>query len=563
MRKCLIALLFPIAALGQVINNPGITPSQSLTPGNCVQATGASTVATTAAPCGSGSGGTGNVTGPGSSTTNDIAAFSNGTGTGILDTGVNYTHVAQTGVSNPFALPNTFANGASVPGTLPSITIQNTPNTAALLFLPDLAAGDYDPISQAGDAGIIDGTANNTNFGITMGLWATGTSTGFRIAANGVSFPQRPTFNGNTPWDSGNLTPSNYALLSGANFFGTVTFGDGAEVSNYNSLNVPVINLVGNPPVSDPINGIYYSGNPIFYIIPNDGTWVNGDGNELHLTSDVGGDAPGCIVATSGLLSCSAGLTIAGTTTLQGTSVAVTQAVGDNSNSIATDAFVQSALGGGNSSPTFTNALITGNLTVDGISYLGSGVTVSNSAVNSTIPFDATTFNATGTGVGQGIADSGPLTVAGPTILGNSSSSSTTILGTVTIGQGATSGSLTVLDGITTPALNPSGTTPTFTLGPGAGTGGSASVAGSAMSGSFNVTTGNNPGAGGTLITLTATNTSFASVPFCIVSSGSASTAILYTTPSLNNGTLTLSFSLANNEQLASSTGYTWNYWCP
>jgi hypothetical protein len=51
-----------------------------------------------------------------------------------------------------------------------------------------------------------------------------------------AAFAQRPTFNGNTPWDSGNFTPSNYALLAGATFTGNMSSkgGSGAGVSATN-----------------------------------------------------------------------------------------------------------------------------------------------------------------------------------------------------------------------------------------------------------------------------------------------------------------------------------------
>lgn len=42
-------------------------------------------------------------------------------------------------------------------------------------------------------------------------------------ATGALAFGQRPAFNGNTPWDTGNLNPSLYALLSGAVFAGAVS----------------------------------------------------------------------------------------------------------------------------------------------------------------------------------------------------------------------------------------------------------------------------------------------------------------------------------------------------
>lgn len=58
-------------------------------------------------------------------------------------------------------------------------------------------------------------------------------STPFSIArATGVTaFSARPTFAGKTPWDSGNLTPSNYAALSGAAYSGPVSVSTTANAT--------------------------------------------------------------------------------------------------------------------------------------------------------------------------------------------------------------------------------------------------------------------------------------------------------------------------------------------
>jgi len=560
---------FSCSAHAQVVVNPGILPSSPLIAGSCVQATGPFSIATTSSACGSGSGSIG---GPTSSTAGDIATWNNTTGTLLADSGLSASLVPRLNAPNTFTLSNIIENGESVPSTSPSITAQNAADTAALLFLPDLDVGDYDPLAQAGDAGIIDGTANNENFGVTVGLWSTSTPTGFRISSTGVNFAQRPTFNGATPWDSANLTPSNYATIAGNNTFtGTNTYSapvalnQGATIASFFSLTTPVINFAGNPPASDPINGLYYGGNPIFYIVPNTGVYVNGDGNNLYLSSDVGSESPGCFINTSGLMTCDAGLTVSAGATSLGSATVAAPALSDNSTSIPSTAWVNSVIStaiGGGGTPTFGNTTINGSLTVSGVTTL-PGIAVSTTALNSTNPFDAPTFNATGTGIGQGLISAGYLTAAGPVTLGNSSNSSITLYGNVAIGSGSESGTLTVHNGITTPAVTGSGSTPTISTGSGAGTDASSSVAGTALSGSFAITAGTNPVNGGVVATITAINTSFPSVPFCVVSSGSASTAILYTTPSLSSGTLTVAFTLANNEQLASGTNYVYNWFCP
>jgi parallel beta-helix repeat protein len=65
---------------------------------------------------------------------------------------------------------------------------------------------------------------------LISGICSAQTFTVNNLAVNGTSshagaatFSIRPTFNGNTPWDSGNLTPGNYALLSGATFTGPIS----------------------------------------------------------------------------------------------------------------------------------------------------------------------------------------------------------------------------------------------------------------------------------------------------------------------------------------------------
>lgn len=72
---------------------------------------------------------------------------------------------------------------------------------------------------------------------LISGICSAQTFTVNNLSVNGTSshtgaatFSIRPTFNGNTPWDSGNLTPGNYALLGGATFTGPVTIPFGASL---------------------------------------------------------------------------------------------------------------------------------------------------------------------------------------------------------------------------------------------------------------------------------------------------------------------------------------------
>jgi hypothetical protein len=62
------------------------------------------------------------------------------------------------------------------------------------------------------------------------------TDTPFQInSATGVAtFSQRPVFGAATPWDSANLTPSNYAPVASPTFTGTVTIPTGASITKPN-----------------------------------------------------------------------------------------------------------------------------------------------------------------------------------------------------------------------------------------------------------------------------------------------------------------------------------------
>ena len=55
-------------------------------------------------------------------------------------------------------------------------------------------------------------------------------------ASNVPAFAVRPTFNGNLAWDAGNLTPGNYMPLSGGTFSGAVSFTGTTTFSNTNTF---------------------------------------------------------------------------------------------------------------------------------------------------------------------------------------------------------------------------------------------------------------------------------------------------------------------------------------
>jgi hypothetical protein len=205
MRKILaiLALLASAAAYAQLVQNPLIVPSTSFVAGDCIQATGPNSVATTGSACGTGSGGAGNVTGPTSSTIDDVAAFSNAAGTGILDTGIAFSHIGILGNTQTWTGVNTFSGDASFTGSDP-VTFSLRPTFGGNLAWD---AGNFNPANYAALSG--------STF---SGLVTFNGDASF-MGPDLVSFALRPTFNGFTPWDSGNFTPSNYAALAGANAF--------------------------------------------------------------------------------------------------------------------------------------------------------------------------------------------------------------------------------------------------------------------------------------------------------------------------------------------------------
>lgn len=90
---------------------------------------------------------------------------------------------------------------------------------------PTLALADT---SQAGGAGRFRWTSSAGSMVLqrntaAAGDFSTNTAPVTYSAADVATFVNRPVFGANTPWDSGNLTPTNYAALSGAAFVGAVS----------------------------------------------------------------------------------------------------------------------------------------------------------------------------------------------------------------------------------------------------------------------------------------------------------------------------------------------------
>jgi hypothetical protein len=113
------------------------------------------------------------------------------------------------------ALTGTVTNSATQPAVTDSST--NVPTTAWV---------------QGAITNVVTGGTDSPTF--------TGTTTVQNLVATGnVTLTNRPTFAGNTPWDSGNFNPANYALLAGATFTGAVEFNGDTEFANEAQFNAP------------------------------------------------------------------------------------------------------------------------------------------------------------------------------------------------------------------------------------------------------------------------------------------------------------------------------------
>jgi hypothetical protein len=444
MKKILLSalLLVSVAAHAQLVENPLLIPSTSLQTGNCVQATGPNSVATIAGPCGSGSG-AGNVTGPSSSTTNDIAAFSNGTGTGILDTGVQYSNVGLLGSSQAWNGLNTFnalisVNGAA--GTLRGVEYK----TAGVMRWAEGADVAPETGSNSGSDWVLQGYGDNGATGVTsmdvsrvtgavyfgvrpaFGVntpWDSGNfnPTLYATLAGPTAFATRPTFNGATPWDSLNFNPAGYLSLSGGGWVtGPLTNG-ASGVSANASINIrdnaDTNNIAAFPVLaSGSYNPIVVSGDAALIA---GATYNNGAGIDI---------APWSTVASGGIRVAASGVTINGATAFNTTPTAPTQNAGTSNTTLATTAFVQGAVGTGGGSPTYGTVTINTALNDLGTSSFAGAATFTG-PIYSNFSFVSTT----GTGDTQGVIDSGQLIVGGNSTLGNSGATVTTVNGTLEV----------------------------------------------------------------------------------------------------------------------------------
>jgi hypothetical protein len=153
-----LTLLCGAAHAQSLVSNPLILPSATFTTGDCIQATGPTSIASTGTPCGSGGGGgSGNVTGPTTSTIGAIPVWSNGTGTGLADSSIAAASIPLLGATQTWGGINTYEvrpifNGAT-PWDSANLNISDyltTANAAATYLTQTNAASTYLTQSAAG-----------------------------------------------------------------------------------------------------------------------------------------------------------------------------------------------------------------------------------------------------------------------------------------------------------------------------------------------------------------------------------------------------------------------------
>lgn len=281
MRHTLLAAVAFVALCGsahaQLVSNPSLFPSASLVTGNCVQATGPNTVASTGTPCGSGGGGgSGNVVGPTSSTIGTIPVWSNGTGTGLANSSLQLASIPQLGDDQTWGGLNTFNQrplfGLATPwdsanfnpadyltianATSTYLTIANAASTylskttASSTYFPlvggtlprlDLTAanGVWKPItfntgsSQRWQLGSNNDGESTGNLGSNFDIFSYGNDGAVLanilhiVRSTGVAtWSTRPLFGTATPWDSANFDPTLYLTIANA----AATYTTPAEV---------------------------------------------------------------------------------------------------------------------------------------------------------------------------------------------------------------------------------------------------------------------------------------------------------------------------------------------
>jgi hypothetical protein len=236
----------------------------------------------------------------------------------------------------------------------------------------------------------------------------TGNSTlEFNGATDIGTFYGRPMFGANTPWDSGNFTPSNYAPISNPTFSGSVTVnGDWVTINGASgTFQRYTTNTNGSPTWEWGTDGVAQTGSNAG---SNWNLWAVSDTgavlySAIDITRATGATAFHVRPTFAGNLAWDAGnfnpasylpLT-GGALTGALTNSATQPAVTDSSTTVPTTAWVQGAIaagtGGGTTSPTFDNLTVTGTAQFNGVSTFAN-----NAQFNAPVTFTsvgASTFS--------------------------------------------------------------------------------------------------------------------------------------------------------------------------
>lgn len=180
-------------------------------------------------------------------TSNAAAIITGGTITGLSapipvasgGTGANSASAALTSLGAAPLIAPVFTSNASItsPGTTNLIIISPSGNAKQVLF----QTGSSVRWAIASNGTAESGGNSGSDFGAfrfsDAGAYIDNPFTIYR--ATGIAaFTQRPTFAGNTPYDTGNLTIANYAPLASPSFIGPVT-RTGQEVDKSYTLSTP------------------------------------------------------------------------------------------------------------------------------------------------------------------------------------------------------------------------------------------------------------------------------------------------------------------------------------
>jgi hypothetical protein len=301
---------------------------------------------------------------------------------GTLTGNLNGTTVSLSG--SLLAAGGTFDNGSNGYSTASNFTVTDGNASNAVNIYPNLPGASYNSLVQAGDAAVIGGAGAGTG-NLTLAAWVSG------AAASGIR-----------------LTPTSTTIAGTVAVTGTSTFSGASTWGANTSITVPAITLSGT--TAQPANGIYYSGNAIFYVVSGT-TYVSAlSGGSLTLLGGSGSSGGGMVINSAGLVTVTSGLTVEGAATLEGATVTA-PAASDNSTAVPSTAWVNSAIAASITNPTY------GNITVTGTAQFGGPI-----QVTSIVPTGSAPTAAVGTGAGTG----GSVTAVGAPMSGQFSVSTGT-----------------------------------------------------------------------------------------------------------------------------------------